>query len=271
MSRSLENLPLQHTLETNLHVYNGLYSIDSLRVPLMQTFYGRELASLQPRYSSYYWEDLEKFQEMFGPDVDPVQHGPYQARSVAIPLLDEQRRAQDLPQIDELVEQHFVAHHVQHDDHEGEFALLKKMKSDIPHRQKTAEIAAEELSLWFDIHTELFGEAPSKSHFGYVREFESSDTWLSKLWEISERMGYMETGVRAVELAFETEGLTAAERSACREMGKKVVGRHFPIIEEVRDSIAYASISISAANHAVNLLCDYSSISREELFQNEAV
>jgi len=270
IGRSLENLPLDHHLETDLHVYGGLYSIDSLRYPLFQTGFGQELAKLEPRFSTYYWDDIEKFEEMFGPDVDPVQHGPYQARTVSMPLLDAQRSATEFPQVDAVTEQHFIAHHVQHDDHEGEFARLKGMKSDVPHRDKTDETKIDELNLWFRIHSELFGSITSQAHFGYVSEFERGDTWLSQLWDISERIGYMETGVRALELAYDTEGLTTKEREICKYMGRRVVGRHYPIISDHRDTIAYASTATGKANRVVSLLCEELEVSREELFENEA-
>jgi hypothetical protein len=270
VGRSFENIPLVHHLETDLYVYHGLYSIDSLRDPLLNSEYGLSLASLEPRFSAYWWEDMAKFQEMFGPDVDPVQHGPYQARTVAIPLLDAQKKEQNLRQIEYRIQHHFVAHHVQHDDHEGEFARIKGMKSDVPHRSKTTALKAEELALWFKINNELFGTATARTQNRFVEEFETGTSWLATLWDVSERIGYMETGHRALQLAFETDGLTNGERAICRNMGRRVVGRHYPIIDRSRDTIAYASSAISQTTVSVDMLCDDLDITREELFSSEA-
>jgi hypothetical protein len=145
------------------------------------------------------------------------------------------------------------------------------MKSEVPHRSKSANLNAEELALWIKINNELFGTATARTQTRYVEEFETGTSWLATLWDISKRIGFMETGLRAVQLAFETDGLTDNERAICKNMGRRVIGRHYPIIDGARDTIAFASKAISQTTVSVDMLCNDLDITREELFGSEAI
>lgn len=268
--RSFENAPLDTVLETDLRVYGSTYSIDTLREPLMDSAHGEALASLEPRYSAYWkmWEDIDKFKEMYGPDVDPVAHGPYQARTVAIPLLRAQFGS-NLTQLDSQQEMAFVAHHVQHDDHEGAYAVLKDMTHDVGHRTKTQEIEDEEFDLWLEIQRELFEVTEDEPQLVAAREFEQGDGFLSRLWNISERIGYISTGIQSVHLAIYEADLSDAERDAAWLMGRKVVGRHYPLIEAARDEIAIVDSVLASGDLALAELEVHFDLTAKEIIDGE--
>ncbi len=273
MSRSFENAPVDHPLERELQVYGGVYSIDDLRAKFLDSPYADAQRALKPRFSTYWWPDLEKFAEFFGPDVDPVAHGSYQARTVAIPLVTAQLASKSTL-FDNGVGDHYVAYHVQHDDHEGEHARTQNTDRDVPHRQNTAENKEQEQALWKAIHREMYGDSEgTRRYFRFVDLFTSeqaSQRYLARVWDIGERIGYLHSGLRAATAAFETDGLTDTERSQSRLMARRVVGRHFPIIERVSSWLLDAERVTHISQTAVGQICRSYDISREELFASEA-
>ena len=270
-SRSLVNEPVTDSLERGLKVYGGVYSIDDLRANFLSSPYAQAQRALKPRFSTYWWQDLDKFKDFFGPDVDPVEHGSYQARTVAIPLVRAQLDTRSTLFSDGIAD-HYVAHHVQHDDHEGMHALTQKTNHDVPYREKTDENEKAENKLWKAIHQELFGDTEkAREHFRYVDLFTSKDAQiLATVWDIGERIGYLHSGLRAATAAFEADGLTDAERTQSRLMARRVIGRHLPIIENVSSWIIDAERVAHISQTAAKQVCTSYGISRKELYASEA-
>lgn len=238
MLRSLENAPIDHPLETGLNLFGGtVASIDDLRAPFLDTHYAVRLMNNPPRFHGDLWDDVAKFKELLGPDVDPLQHGPYQARTVAIPAIDLQAEAQasGYPQINEMMARYFVAHHVIHDDHEG-------VTGDVLFPAKTPEIKEAEFEVWKQVVTDVYGEdrVAGLRYFGNVFERGHETTLAARLWDVSERLGYMATGERAFELAINEPGLSFEERQRSLTMATRVMNIHAPAVEANRSTIAIA-------------------------------
>ncbi len=258
MVRSLENLPAQHEYETKLPVLQDIHSIDSLRQPFLQTHYAEKLAANPPRFFRYVWDDVEKFKEKFGPDVDPVQHGPYQARTIAIPMIEAQRQADNLPQLSAFEEAHFVALHVVHDDHEG-------ITGDTDKLDRTIEMEHAEFVEWKRIITEIHGEAKTAEFISMAVLFMHGDGgFKADFWEASEVLGYYESGVRAWLLGDE-DGLTDTERKKALTMGYWVVAHNLRTLESVRDKIAHVDEILISTADIVGAICKASDITRQEL------
>ncbi len=269
--RGLENIPTDSALETDLRVYGQLHSIDSLREPLQNSVHGVNLANLKPRFSFYwqkYWPDFAKFAELYGPDVDPVQHGPYQARTIAIPMVDAQRSA-GLSGLSGRTGEAFVAHTVQHDDHEGTEAKNRGSDRDRQYIDRTAQHEHDEFELWKDIHRELFGEEASRTQIWHATRFEHGNGFAGTLFGTKEFIGYLATGIQSIHIAMEEPALLDIEREGAWEMGRRVVAHHYQNVAPSREVIAYSDTALSHGDEAIRAITDHFDVSREELFASE--
>ncbi len=265
MLRSLENSPIDHKLETELHVYGETHSIDSVRQPFLNSPYYESISALRPRFETVAWtQDDEKFTELQGPDVNPVEHGPYQARTVAIPMIDAQNNSDAQFRPTNEGAEHFVAYHVQHDDHEGVYAQKHHMNHDVPLTQKTTESEQEEHNLWLKINDELFTNSKTMAY--YVEQFEFSKGFLRNFWNISERIGYVSTGIQALHLAEEEKSLSKNERENAYTMARLVIGRSLGVIESQRQNITYADQFVTNNEDMFSKVSKYFDFSRKDLY-----
>ncbi|MDQ3093979.1 MAG: hypothetical protein M3Q70_02255 [bacterium] len=204
----------------------------------MKTRYMGMLNANPPRFSGDLWDDEDKFREKFGPDVNPLKHGPYQARTIAIPAVDLQQQASSnggYSGLSDPTANYFVAYHVVHDDHEG-------VTGDVLLPNKTQEICDQEFEVWQTIMKDVYGSntAAGLIYYGGIFDHGDRDRFLPKLWHISEQLGYIATGLRAYELGEQDDELTSDERQQSLAMATRVVARNLPDVVEARKDIAIA-------------------------------
>ncbi len=228
-----------------LLAYDSVYwGIDNLRQPFMDTPYAESLSSMEPRFKRYHWDDLEKFKAFLGDDVDPLKHGPYQAVTVGIPMVDAQEQGPaDCPQLPEGFADLFITHHAQHDDHEGEHSVRKNMTHDVPYAEQTTENRIAEYELWKQIQAETFGNAEAREHASRISTFASPDapdSFLKQFWDVSESVGYLLTVLRAWNISSCSTDVTGEERRRAKRLAIEVFGRQMPRIEESRGVIVHA-------------------------------
>lgn len=225
---------LQAQMEHPVNVWGGTYTLAELRDPIKDTGYWDKLVNLDPRFSSVYdgFIGMRYFSALIGRDVIPEQHGPFQAITVALPMLEAQKATPDLPQFPLELEDTFVAHHVQHDDHEGEEAYLRNSTKDVAHLNKTAQIRLDEFELWCKIHQELFGEA-ADLEIAKVREVNSLD-----FWDISERIGYYATALQFAFVARNKENLDTRSRNRLKQRCSEISFEHRTFLESHRATVA---------------------------------
>lgn len=247
--RELQVVDSGSRLEHELHVYGGTYSIDSLRDPFLQTEAADLLNGMDPRFkdNGYVWDDPEKFIEHMGMDVQPLQHGPYQSRTVAIPMVEAQADVSSPQSLSQDFAERFIAHHVQHDDHEGLFAQRLGMTHDKGFNKKSELDEAEEYALWTQLQNEIFGET-AQQHIEAIAGFappNCPDSFERKFWNISERIGYLMTALRAWDVASNVDYLKPVERRKSQRLALEVTNRHLSIVEAVRGEIVYADDVLS--------------------------
>lgn len=254
--RELTAEPLSHPLETGLEVYQGVFSIDELREPFLQTRYAKSLANMEPRFGHYSWDDKAKFLEYYGQDVDPMQHGPYQARTVGIPMLDAQRDDpnNDSKQVSRSFSHHFIAHHVQHDDHEGEFMRLRNEqnntaeKGDVPYFKKDENEEIDEFNVWCDVQKSIFGLEVFSRHLSNINDFAnptSPELFYKRFWDASEAIGYLFTSLQSWHIANNVSEISPEERRNSERLALEVSGRHHQRLERVRREIVFADMVLS--------------------------
>ncbi len=236
-----------HPLETSLEVLGGLFSIDSLRAELINSPYEyyKKICNLSPRFSEHYgWEDDGKFVEAFGDDVNPPQHGQYQARTIAIPMILAQRQHDNRAyKLTPTQEQTVVAHEVQHDDAEylyGDISFVKKTKKD----------AVKEFNELIKMDSNIFGAENTRIHINRVKQFDNprakiNDTFERIFWSATERLGYFATALAAWDISENYENLTRAERANSKRMAVDVGGRHLGFLQGVRGQIIYVDDSLT--------------------------
>lgn len=232
-------------LEHELNVYGRQYSIDTLREPFLETPAAYLLADMQPRFAGngYVWDDQAKFREYMGMDVDPLQHGPYQARTVGIPMVEAQAGTNSPRPISKAQARLFVAHHVQHDDHEGLYAQSRNMTHDVAVNHKTTDSEAEEYSMWINLQLSLFDQREVNEHIEAIDTFanpQAPDSFQKRFWNIGERIGYLFSALRAWDVACNVDDLTPLERRQVQRMAVEVTGRHLSMIEAARNEIVFA-------------------------------
>lgn len=228
------HLNLQAHMEHAVNVWGDTYTLSELRDPIKKTGYWNRLASLDPRFSSVYdgFIGTHYFKALVGRDVVPEQHGPFQAVTVALPMLEAQKAAPDLPQFPTELEDTFVAHHVQHDDHEGEEAYLRGSTKDVAHLAKTERSRKEEFELWCKIHRELFGEA-AELEITKVEEVNSL-----AFWDISERIGYYATALQFAFVARNKQHLDTRSRNRLKRRSAEISLDHRTHLEPHRATVA---------------------------------
>lgn len=253
--------------DNSLEVLGQVTSIDNFREPFLDSRYAQLLIMSPPRFETFAWDDVDKFRHLFGDDIDPMQHGPYQARTVAIPLVEMQLEIGDDDQSQNLSmsidEAHsFVAYHVSHDDHEG-------LVGDTPLPEKTVKSEDDDFLIWADMFNEIYQPQDTDEFVALARKFavKNFDQRLGLLWDVSERIGYVSTALQAYRLATNSSGLTDHERNSAMIMAQNVSGGSLAIIEDARASIPYADKFISDCQPAISGICRALEISLEDLIR----
>lgn len=224
--------------ETNLAVWGENHTFESLRKPIQDTPYWTELTKLLPRFHAFHQEKIDPalFTELMGYDVVPEKHGPFQARTVAIPLIQAQQESNLDDVFSPELNDSFVAYHVIHDDHEGEEARLRGASADLAHPLKNTQTEAHEFNIWSTIHQKLFPQHAAN-------EIEKVKTILAtEAWNVSERIGYIATALQAAHVARHTPNLSPQERSVFTQLSRTVIGRQIDAIEQARSRIVLADI-----------------------------
>lgn len=264
MYRTLTNSPLDHSLETGLEVLGEVHSIDSLRQPFLDCEHAAKLAAMPPRWKDFHWVDQAKFIDYMGPDVDPIQHGPYQARTVAIPMVEAQIAQPDKPQLADEAAHHFVAYTVIHDDHEG---LVPDCEDgDRALTSKTLLTEAQEMNIWQGLFHEVY-QPVNKTFASQVQIMtdHTSSAFEHTFWDVSERIGYVYTGFQAFRVAYESECIDDLERVQALAMARQGVGKSLAVVERSRDNIVFADEFLIKTKLLVGGLLSMLQISIEEL------
>lgn len=226
-----------------LQVWGDYHSFSTLRQPLKNSPYWDVLEAMGPRFSGYCGageDERAQFKELLGYDVIAEHHGPFQARTIAIPMIKTQRQAgAELPQLPVELEHTFIAHHIQHDDHEGEEARLRQADTDRLFVNRTSADEDREFKLWKNIHGELFGKH-AELEIKKVEKVKATD-----FWSISERLGYYATSLQAAYVANHQEGIPDNLRQQLKTMSVEVGGRHHPVLEQARSRIALVDVMLS--------------------------
>lgn len=227
--------------DLTLNVYDATHTFESVRAPFAASEYAELLINMRPRYSGHIRCPDERFVEIMGPDVNPFLHGPFQAETIALPMLRSQKAATGLRQLPRPLGDPFIAHHIQHDDHEGLYAQHTKTNADIAAHDKTDSIHDQEFQLWCSIHQELFPDTFA-DHYSLIEKFEgnsSKEEFPALFWRISEHAGYLATGFQAAHMANNSEDLSDAERAMCRSLAADVRRRQTGELEQARSQIAW--------------------------------
>ncbi len=201
--------------------------LDCIVLNASATKEGQMLEANPPRYSLWTWEDEGLFRVVFGEDVDPLRHGIYQAKHIALPMIEMQnqkdgrRRRRFTKQEAKLL---LLAHTV-HDLHEG-------ITGDIPAPQKNDDINRSELEVNQQVVASMLNLSPDDPFMGELREvMAEGDSFLSRAFSVGEQCGYFLTGVKAWSLR-NHQSLTAEQREKCEDMGRQVSLSAFPSLLE---------------------------------------
>lgn len=270
MYRSLENVPLDHPLEHQLEVLDTVHTITSLRADFFNSKYGQWLRENKPRFKMFYWDDHDKFIEKLGPDVVPTEHGPYQARTVAIPALDEQARHPDaLPQLTLEAAHHLVAYHVTHDDNEG-IKDDEGTDGDTPLRAKTRASELVSFLQWQNMMIELHGDSFTKLYihseiFAGFAEY-ATDCFATDMFEVTERIGYIYTAMQAFRVWENDPDLTAKERRITLLMARQVLGNSLAVVDRHRNNVVCADNFMQRARPVFRQIARASNVTLKEIF-----
>lgn len=161
------------------------------------------------RYGNWAWDDHQRMIQYI-PDCDPVFHGIYQARNIALPMIERGHFSRAEAKL-------LMIAHTLHDAHEG-------IWGDIPKPLKTRQNDEQELELNVEIVSSLINE-PVDSEF--MRDYRrvvgdlDGETHLGRAFSAGEQLGYFLTGIRAWSLR-NHNALTEEERGKCEDMGRVV-------------------------------------------------
>ncbi len=243
MIQPLTSGPVKDTLENHLEIVPGsIESIGSLIDAFDGTVAYDRLRALKPRFHPYLWEDEKAFVKWFGDDVDPVDHGPHQARTVTIPFLRAEEECAE-SKFEELsdprTQQLLVARTVVHDYHEGTWAWVRRVDRDVNQAAKTKENEIEERGWHLQTLYEVYGRPFQERLRFFTRRTEDGRTRIHSAWNYIERYGYLNRALRAQE-GVESERLTKEQRQKCHAMAIGVTGRSYAIVEQYRRRFVHA-------------------------------
>ncbi len=233
----------QLEVEPEFQAHGQIWTIDSYREPFSKTAHAQNLRDMEPRFTNNYaFGDLDKFRELMGMDVDPYEHGPYQTRTVTVPLLNRQRNTDSFG-VTKLTRSLILPYSITHDDHEGTHAKIEHRKKDVAYTDQTLENKQREWITWEEVTIETHGDISTTAHRKNCRKFAGPQASMSErklLWDSIERIGYFLTAMRGWQVYQHEPGLLKAERDTIKKLAIDVFGRHIDFIEETRDKIVFS-------------------------------
>jgi len=269
--RTLHNTPVVGSVfEQELHVLGGVHSVESIHERLVDTATHKALRAMDPRFSRRYgWHDLRKFAEYFGPDVAPDQHGLYQARTIGIPLVTVQEQTEEFP-LPAGWKHPFIAHAVEHDNHEGVYHARRGELSDTPAPEKDEDSAATEFECFIEVQEGIWGEdyEPQRRHaemFEGVSVNTPEEANASALWSGGESLGYIATAIRGLELAHFYKGLSSEERQKSLLLARTVISDEYASLVPLRPHVPFADQALTQIEPSIAILTTQYGVSREEL------
>lgn len=192
---------------------------------------GDLLGAIGVRYSKFAWKNQRKFKNYLGDDVDPVKHGAYQAKHVAIPLIEAQNNSDKRHfTFDEAKD--LVLANVYHDVHEG-------LTGDIPQPEKTRESDIAEMAINKKVLEELGVHSVLAYKMHQILSDHEGETFTGRAHQLVENLGYLATGLRAWQIR-DFPVLNGEERKSCREMGLQVAPSAANRVLGFTDEFAYA-------------------------------
>lgn len=206
---------------------------------------GQLLMQNPPRYGDFMWHNEDRFRNYMGNDVDPLMHGPYQAVNVAIPMIEAQNSNLRYEPFTKVEAKLLVMAHVVHDFHEG-------LTGDIPAPQKTEQTALSELEINQQVVSKILGlsvEHPFMTDLKQIMGDTQGHTKLGRAFNVSEQIGYFQTGLKAWSLK-DHQKLTPAERAESKRMGHDVVIYSYQKIKNGATEFAYCR-DLLVTNYAV--------------------
>jgi len=203
---------------------------------------GIALRSMEPRFGTWMWEDRERMKQ-FLPDTDPLMHGPNQAQTVALPMIEFQN-AFGYRRFSRAEAKLLYLTHVFHDAHEGVWAQRLGMSHDIAKPQKTRENDILELALNREIVSNILRVEPDhpliEGMQNVMGDFDGQ-TFLGRAFTAIEYAGYCENGLRAWALRNHND-LDHQEREMCEQMGRVVVTADVPKLEKYAVEFPYIAM-----------------------------
>jgi len=208
------------------------------------SYEGRLLKSNKPRYEAFHWEDLDRFRAYLGDDVDPLKHGMYQAKEIAIPFIEFQNTFDGYTDFTQEQAKMLIIGNVLHDLHEG-------ITGDIPEPDKNHQTAVDELEVNLECVKNVLH--PSKEWLEAYRAVVGDiEGWsfAGRAFNAIERCGYFLSGVKAWNLRNHNE-LDDDEKAQSRAMGFGCIERQAPHLLELGKEFAYCWWLIKANETAV--------------------
>jgi len=239
--------------DETLRVMGGEYTLEQLQEAFIahDSSYCGSLENMDLRWHLYRWDDEVKRQLLAGEDMDPLRHGIYQARTIGRELVAElPAGARDA----------FLAYHVMHDWHEGEFARRRNETADVAAHIKTDDIRKQEFLLNISICREIFPGAYNRHMLEWVSIFEGRDPTtgdkrnltpaqdlVHRYFEGSEIIGYLMTVFQFAELYASSTRLNDQERETSMRLVKENLGRNTSALEQLLPDSRYAKRIIDRA------------------------
>lgn len=214
--------------------------VNCLEYKMYATHEGQLLNQNPPRYINFAWEDQRRFREYLGADVDPLLHGPYQAREVAIPMIEHQNLYTEPFSWEET--KLLVIAHTLHDYHEG-------VTGDIPFPQKTPEGDAAELELNASLVAKIL-HVEDEGWMGRYKDTLAGKDKVGRAFDCGEKIGYFLTGLKAWHLRVH-QGLTQDERDKSAVMGRDVCASALGHMLRHSAEFSYPDHLIEIHQHAI--------------------
>ena len=226
--------------------------LDCVQQDMAASKEGVLLANNPPRYAKWHFEDVGLFRVVMGEDVDPLLHGIYQAKNVALPMIEMQnqmdgrRRRRFSKEEAKLL----LLTHVLHDYHEG-------ITGDIAADDKTSDINRNELRVNQQLVARLYNLEADHPFLLKMWETmdetgfdENGDSFVNRAFHAGEQCGYFLTGIKAWSLR-EHKSLTSEEQAKCKDMGIKVASAAARHLLDNMSDFKYCDYLLGA--HAVAL------------------
>lgn len=216
--------------------------IDCIAQRMLATEAGQKLVNMQ-RWSRFAWEDKQRFEEFFGPDINNFWHGPHQAKTIAIPFIETQNTLSPF-KISEEDGRLLVIANCVHD-------LQEAFTGDIPLPEKTDAGNAHELILQRGLVAEALGVSVYHPMINKIQEVQKGDGFLSQAFKAIEYAGYFETALRAWS-AVDNSALSQDEREKCYALGQAVLTKNMPAMHEMSATFPYIEWIIESNAYAID-------------------